>query len=67
MCTADPSVTKGEANIQAQLNKLEEVKLLPLEITANRGLVNSFRILKQELKHIIILKSPSVKVPQRHE
>ena len=41
--TADPSVTKGEANIQAQLNKLEEVKLLPLEITANRGLVNSFR------------------------
>ena len=43
MFTADPSVTKGEANIQAQLNKLEEVKLLPLEITANRGLVNSFR------------------------
>ena len=44
MFAADPSVVKTEANIQAQLNKLEEVKLLPLEITGNnRGSVNPFR------------------------
>ena len=44
MFAADPSVVKTEANIQAQLNKLEEVKLLPLEVTGNnRGLVNPFR------------------------
>lgn len=43
MFTADPSMVKTEANIQAQLNKLEEVKLLPLEITGDRGLVNPFR------------------------
>ena len=29
MFAADPSVIKTEANIQAQLSKLEEVKLLP--------------------------------------
>ena len=36
-------LVKTEANIQAQLNKLEEVKLLPLDITGNnRALVNPF-------------------------
>ena len=36
-------MVKIEANIQAQLNKLEKVKLLPLEIIDNRGLVNPCR------------------------
>lgn len=41
---ADPSVIRSEANIQAQLNKVDEFKLLPLKITGNtRGLVNPFR------------------------
>ena len=43
MFATDPTRVKTEANIQAQLNKLEEVKLLPLEIIDNRGLVNPFR------------------------
>ena len=87
MFAADHSMAKTEANIQAQLNKLEEVKLLPLEITGNRGLVNPFRgfVANDAQRHDLlnfrqigtemfeirikayILKTPSVKVPQRRK
>ena len=87
MFTADPSVIKRETNIQAQLDKLEEGKLLPLEITHNRGVVNSFRdlVANDAQRHDLlnfhqigreifetrikayILKTPSVKVPQRRK
>ena len=48
MFAADPSVIKSEANIQAQLNKVEEVKLLPLEITGNNRVSNSIQGISSE-------------------
>ena len=39
----DPSDSKSEANVQSQMDKLAQVKLLPHNITTNRGLVNPFR------------------------